>query len=228
MTGITSFWWLVVHFASLLCGWLLKEFEPLPMRFLMEISSSYLESVIKQFQYYKVLGEKAMAQLEPEQLFVEMNDDSNSVATIVQHLAGNMLSRWTDFLTSDGEKEWRNRDSEFELQSQTNTEAVMKRWNEGWGSLFDALNSLTHEELTTIIYIRKEGHTVVEAINRQLAHYPYHIGQIVFLAKMLKKEPWVSLSIPKNSSTTYNTSKFSQEKSIKNFTDDELKKLNKP
>lgn len=194
----------------------------------MEISNPYLESVIKQFQYYKVLGEKAMAQLEPEQWFVQMNDDSNSVATIVQHLSGNMLSRWTDFLTSDGEKEWRNRDAEFESLSHNNKEAVMKSWNEGWECLFNTLNSLTPEQLTTIIYIRNEGHTVVEAINRQLAHYPYHIGQIVFLAKMLKKEPWTSLSIPKNSSTSYNSDKFSQEKSIKNFTDDELKKLNKP
>ena len=194
----------------------------------MEISNPYLESVIKQFQYYKVLGEKAMAQLEPEQWFVQMNDDSNSVATIVQHLSGNMLSRWTDFLTSDGEKEWRNRDAEFESQSHNDKEAVMKSWNEGWECLFNTLNSLKPEQLTTIIYIRNEGHTVVEAINRQLAHYPYHIGQIVFLAKMLKKEPWTSLSIPKNSSTSYNSDKFSQEKSIKNFTDDELKKLNKP
>ena len=194
----------------------------------MEISNPYLESVIKQFQYYKVLGEKAMAQLETEQWFVEINDDSNSVATIVQHLSGNMLSRWTDFLTSDGEKEWRNRDAEFESLLDNDKEAVMKSWNEGWECLFSALNSLTPEQLTTIIYIRNEGHTVVEAINRQLAHYPYHIGQIVFLAKMLKKEPWTSLSIPKNSSNSYNADKFSQEKSIKNFTDDELKKLNNP
>lgn len=195
----------------------------------MEISNPYLESVIKQFQYYKVLGEKAMAQLEPEQLFLEMNDDSNSVATIVQHLSGNMLSRWTDFLTSDGEKEWRNRDAEFDSAFHGNDkENILQLWEKGWECLFAALNGLSSEQLTSIIYIRNEGHTVVEAINRQLAHYPYHIGQIVFLAKMLKKDPWTSLSIPKNSSTSYNADKFSQEKSIKNFTDDELKKLNKP
>ena len=190
----------------------------------MEINNSYLESVQKQFFYYKTLGEKAIDQLEPEQLFVSVNEDTNSIATIIKHLSGNMLSRWTDFLTTDGEKEWRNRDDEFESNSNTREE-VMKIWNNGWNCFFNALNSLTSDQLTTIIYIRNEGHTVVEAINRQLAHYPYHIGQIVFYAKMLKKSEWSSLSIPKNKSNSYNAAKFSKEKSIKNFTDDELNKL---
>ncbi|MEC4003835.1 DUF1572 family protein [Flavobacterium sp. SUN052] len=190
----------------------------------MEINNFYLESVKKQFLYYKMLGEKAMQQLQPEQLFVSFNDDTNSIATIVQHLSGNMLSRWTDFLSSDGEKEWRNRDAEFEpiLDSR---EVLLKSWNAGWNCFFDALNSLSPEQLSTVIYIRNEGHTVVEAINRQLAHYPYHIGQIVFYAKMLKHEEWNNLSIPKNKSDSYNNDKFAKEKSIKNFTDDELNKL---
>ncbi len=190
----------------------------------MMINDSYLESVKKQFLYYKTLGEKAINQLEPEQLFISINDDTNSIATIVQHLSGNMLSRWTDFLTTDGEKEWRNRDSEFE-ETITSKEELLQVWNKGWNCFFSTLNSLQPEQLTTIIYIRNEGHTVVEAINRQLAHYPYHIGQIVFYAKMLKKNEWTSLSIPKNKSDTYNSDKFSKQKSIKNFTDDELNKF---
>lgn len=187
-------------------------------------TNPYLESVKKQFAYYKVLGEKAMEQLEPEQLFVSVNDDTNSIATIVKHLSGNMLSRWTDFLISDGEKEWRNRDAEF-AATLTSKKELLKVWDEGWHCFQTTLNALTADQLHTIIYIRNEGHTVVEAINRQLAHYPYHVGQIVFYAKMLKKEPWTSLSIPRNHSNTYNADKFSKEKSIKHFTDDELDKL---
>jgi len=192
----------------------------------MEINEHYLESVKKQFLYYKTLGEKAMEQIQPEQLFVSVNEDTNSIATIVKHLSGNMLSRWTDFLTTDGEKEWRNRDGEFENDLQTK-EAVMTLWDKGWNCFFDALDSIQPEQLSTIIYIRNEGHTVVEAINRQLAHYPYHIGQIVFYAKQLKTSEWESLSIPKNKSNSYNATKFAQEKSIRNFTETELKKLKK-
>ena len=192
----------------------------------MEINDPYLNSVKKQFLYYKMLGEKTMSQLQPEQLFVVVNEDTNSIATIVKHLSGNMLSRWTDFLTTDGEKEWRNRDSEFENDLQTK-EAVMALWNKGWDCFLNALDSLQPEQLSTIIYIRNEGHTVVEAINRQLAHYPYHIGQIVFYAKQLKTSEWESLSIPKNKSNSYNATKFAQEKSIRNFTETELKKLKK-
>jgi hypothetical protein len=192
----------------------------------MNATTSYLESVKKQFLYYKTLGEKAMEQLEPEQLFVAVNEDTNSIAVIVKHLSGNMLSRWTDFLTTDGEKEWRHRDAEFENDLKTK-EAVLATWNTGWDCLFDALNTLQPEQLSQIIYIRNEGHTVLEAINRQLAHYPYHVGQIVFYVKMLKKSNWESLSIPRNKSNSYNQDKFAQEKSIKNFTDAELKRLSK-
>ena len=190
----------------------------------MEINSQYLESVKKQFLYYKTLGEKAIEQLEPHQLFVYVNEDTNSIATIIKHLSGNMLSRWTDFLTTDGEKEWRNRDAEFENDLKTKDE-VLELWNKGWECLFTAVNGLLKEQLSEIIYIRNEGHSVVEAINRQLAHYPYHVGQIVFYAKQLKNGDWESLSIPKNKSNSYNADKFAQEKSIKNFTDEELKRL---
>ncbi|SHG17581.1 DUF1572 family protein [Flavobacterium defluvii] len=190
----------------------------------MSADNSYLESVKKQFLYYKMLGEKAMDQLEPEQLFVSINEDTNSIATIIKHISGNMLSRWTDFLTSDGEKKWRNRDAEFENDLKSKEE-VVEVWNKGWNCLENALESLKPEQLTDIIYIRNEGHTVIEAINRQLAHYPYHVGQIVFYAKQLKTSEWNSLSIPKNKSGNYNAEKFAKEKEIKNFTDDELKKL---
>ena len=190
----------------------------------MMINNNYIESVKKQFLYYKTIGGKAIEQLEPEQLFISVNEDTNSIAMIIQHVSGNMLSRWTDFLTSDGEKDWRNRDNEFE-ETITNKEELMNLWNKGWDCFFGALNSLQPEQLETIIYIRNEGHTVIEAINRQLAHYPYHIGQIVFYAKMLKESEWTSLSISKNKSNSYNADKFSKEKSIKNFTDDELDKL---
>ncbi len=188
------------------------------------INNHYLESIQKQFLYYKILGEKAMEQLQPEQLFVSVNENTNSIAIIVKHLTGNMLSRWTDLLTSDGEKEWRNRDGEFE-ETINNKEELINVWNKGWDCFFSAINSLTPDQLETIIYIRNEGHTVMEAINRQLAHYPYHIGQIVFYAKMLKKTEWNTLSIAKNKSNSYNADKFAKEKSIKNFTDDELNKL---
>jgi hypothetical protein len=188
-------------------------------------TESYIESTRKQFLYYKMLGEKAMAQLEPEQLFYTPDEDTNSIAIIVKHLHGNMLSRWTDFLTSDGEKEWRNRDDEFE-DPYADTAALMAAWEAGWACLFNALDTVTPDNLSSIIYIRNEGHTVVEAINRQLAHYPYHVGQIVFYAKTLKQGNWDSLSIPKNKSKDYNAGKFSQEKAVRNFTDNELKKLN--
>jgi hypothetical protein len=190
----------------------------------MNASETYLESVKKQFLYYKTLGEKAIAQLEPEQLLVAINEDTNSISTIVKHLSGNMLSRWTDFLTTDGEKEWRNRDEEFENDFQSKEE-IMTAWEKGWKCLFDAINDLQANQLSDIIYIRNEGHTVIEAINRQLAHYPYHVGQIVFYAKQLKNSSWESLSIPRKESKNYNANKFAKEKEIKNFTDDELKRL---
>ena len=192
----------------------------------MENNTIYLESVKKQMLYYKTIAEKAMEQLEEEQLFFSANEDTNSIAVIIKHMAGNMLSRWTDFLTTDGEKEWRNRDGEFEIGLETKEE-LMQLWKKGWDCFFDAINSLQPEQLSQIIYIRNEGQTAMDAINRQLAHYPYHIGQIVFYAKMLKTTEWNSLSIPKNKSNDYNADKFSKEKTLKHFTDDEINKLQK-
>lgn len=182
----------------------------------------YLPSALKQFQYYKQLGEKTFAQVSDEQLFWQYNDDSNSMATIVKHLWGNMLSRWTDFLTADGEKDWRDRDAEFENDIRTREE-LMAKWEEGWACFFRALDALTETDLDRIIYIRNQGHTVMEAINRQLAHYPYHVGQIVFLGKMLAVKGWTSLSIPKGNSQQYNAEKFSKPKERGHFTDEYLK-----
>ena len=160
------------------------------------VNDIFLKSAKTKLLYYKDLGEKAMAQLQPQQLFVLPGEDSNSIAMIVQHLSGNMISRWTNFLTTDGEKEWRKRDEEFETVLKTKEE-VMQCWDAGWTCLFNTLNQLQPHQLMQLIYIRKEPHTVVEAINRQLAHYPYHIGQIIFYAKMLKQKNWENLSIPK-------------------------------
>ena len=180
------------------------------------MTNDYLESVKKQFEYYKMLGEKTFAQIADEKLFWQYNDESNSIATIVKHMSGNMLSRWTDFLTTDGEKEWRNRDAEFENDLTTRNE-LLAAWNKGWTCLFNTLNSLTSDDLQKEIYIRNQGHTVTEAINRQLAHYPYHIGQIVFIGKMVAPK-WTSLSIPKGNSSSYNSDKFSLPKRKEHFT----------
>ncbi len=192
------------------------------MQTISKYNMQYIESVTKQFQYYKSLGEKTFEQIEEHKLFYKFNEDSNSIAIIVQHLWGNMMSRWTDFMTSDGEKEWRKRDAEFEENIKSKDELIEK-WNEGWTCLFNALSSIKDEDLEKIIYIRNQGHAVMEAINRQLAHYPYHIGQIVFLGKMLANNHWKSLSIPKNKSKEYNAEKFLEPKSKKHFTDEYLK-----
>lgn len=162
-----------------------------------------LESARQQFEQYKALGEKAMAQVPDEGLFWQFNDDSNSIAIIVKHLWGNMLSRWTDFLTTDGEKEWRARDSEFEPTFKTRNE-LMDKWELGWDSLFEALDELSGENWDNTVYIRKQPHLVWQAVNRQIAHYAYHVGQIVFLSKMLARG-WESLSIPKGKSKEFNT-----------------------
>nr|WP_321234270.1 DUF1572 family protein [uncultured Psychroserpens sp.] len=183
------------------------------------MEQSYLESTKKQFEYYKSLGDKTIVQLSLDELKHEFAEDSNSIAIIMKHIVGNMLSRWTNFLTEDGEKEWRNRDNEFEDTFQ-NREELIAYWNKGWDCLFNAIRPLTSENLEHIIYIRNQGHTVTEAINRQLAHYAYHIGQLVFLGKLTKGENWKSLSIPKGKSTTYNQEKFSKEKARRHFTDD--------
>lgn len=171
------------------------------------VEKVYLTNAQTLLGYYKQLAEKAIEQVAPEQLWWQYNSETNSIATIVWHLAGNMLSRWTDFLHSDGEKTWRNRDGEFADRYATKEE-MLEHWNKGWACVFDALDSVAEEHCLHTVYIRNEPHTVLEAINRQIAHYSYHIGQIVFIAKMLRDEHWQSLSIPRNKSQEYNREKF--------------------
>ncbi|MEI6411353.1 MAG: DUF1572 family protein [Bacteroidota bacterium] len=185
------------------------------------MTNDFLSSAIKQFEYYKMLGEKAMRQTSGAALFASPNAESNSIAVIVKHLWGNMLSRWTDFLNSDGEKEWRKREAEFENDFESE-EALWQCWEQGWQTLFDALRPLTETDLERIVYIRNQGHTVVEAVNRQLAHYAYHVGQIVYIAKMQVDQNWQSLSIPRGGSSQYNEAKFNQPKAKGHFTDEFL------
>lgn len=170
----------------------------------MSLGKEYLNTVIKRLKYYKELGEKTFEQLDDKELHYLPTSESNSIAIIVQHIAGNMLSRFTNFLTEDGEKEWRQRDNEFEVHNYSKQQ-VIDIWNKGWECCFHALESLTENDLETIIYIRKEPLSVVDAINRQLAHYPYHIGQIIFIGRMIKNKDWINLSIPKAHSLQYNT-----------------------
>jgi hypothetical protein len=184
----------------------------------LTIKQNFLESSIKLFRYYKELGEKAIAQLSDEQVMQKPNDASNSIALIVHHLSGNMLSRFTDFLTTDGEKLWRDREAEFS-DSYPNKAAMMEAWENGWACLLASLDGLRPEDLSKIIYIRNEGQTVLEALQRQLAHYASHVGQILYQAKNLKGHGFQSLSIPKGGSADFNKDKFSQEKARKHFTD---------
>ena len=157
---------------------------------------------LKRFQYYKNIADQTFEQLEEPQLFWQYNPESNSIATIVKHISGNMISRWTNFLTEDGEKEWRNRDAEFENDIQSKAE-MLEMWEKGWLVLFDALNQVNDANINSIILIRGEKISVVDALLRQLAHYPYHIGQIIYLAKMLKNDNWKTLSIARNKSQEY-------------------------
>lgn len=159
--------------------------------------------LINRFLYYKELGDKSFAQLTDEQLFWQYNEESNSIAIIVKHLAGNMLSRWTNFLTDDGEKEWRNRDAEFVNTFKTKSE-VLDYWEKGWNCLFTALAQITDENITSTIYIRGEAHTIFDAVLRQISHYPYHIAQIVYIGKMIKNTDWKTLSIARNKSADFN------------------------
>ena len=171
----------------------------------------FLESTIKLFCYYKKLGEGAIAQLNDAEVLQQPNGASNSIALIVHHLSGNMLSRWTDFLTADGEKPWRNREAEF-AESYPNKATMMQAWEIGWSCLLNTLENLKPEDLSIIIYIRNEGQSVLEAIQRQLAHYSSHVGQILFQAKAIKGNDFKSLSIPKSASDSFNKEKFSQQK----------------
>jgi len=161
-----------------------------------ELGTEFLESIYKRMATYKELAEKSIAQLEEADLFIQPNEESNSIAIIIQHMSGNMLSRWTDLLTSDGEKEWRQRDLEFEPVVKTK-EALLDTWEKGWDCFFRAISALQPGDLLKTITIRHEKLTVMDALNRQMAHYPYHVGQIVFYSKILVKKEWESLSIPK-------------------------------
>jgi hypothetical protein len=167
------------------------------------MENNYISSIKNQFRQYKTLGEKAIDQVPDEKIYWQYNEETNSIAIIVKHLAGNMLSRFTDFYNSDGEKKWRDRDGEFENE-QLSRERLKALWDEGWDCLFQVLNSLSAADLLKVVVIRNEEHTVVEAINRQLTHYAYHIGQIIFIAKMALGSQWRTLSIPKNASREIN------------------------
>jgi uncharacterized damage-inducible protein DinB len=169
----------------------------------LQFTTSYLEDARALFAYYKKLGERAIAQVSDEQLGLTLDDEANSIATIVKHMAGNMRSRWTDFLTTDGEKPDRNRDSEFEEPPATRS-ALLQAWESGWACLFSALEPLTDADLTRTITIRGEAHSVMQAINRQLAHYPHHVGQIVLLARHFAHDHWQSLSVPRRGSAEFN------------------------
>jgi hypothetical protein len=169
----------------------------------LEFTTSYLRDSVGVFRYYKTLAERAMAQVSDEQLFTTLDDESNSIAIVVKHMSGNMRSRWTDFLSTDGEKPDRDRDAEFVAPPATRVE-LMAMWDEGWQCLFHALASLTDDDLAHTVTIRGEGHSVMQAINRQLAHYPYHCGQVVLLAKHLNHAGWKSLSVPRGKSEEFN------------------------
>lgn len=168
------------------------------------VAQHYLSDAISSFRAYKKLAEKALAQIKDEEYFVTLDEDSNSIGIIMKHLAGNMLSRWTDFLTTDGEKPNRQRDLEFVIEQRTTKDDLLSYWEKGWACLFSALEPLTPEQLNRKVLIRGQEHTVVQAINRQLTHYAYHIGQIVFLAKHFRSNEWKSLSIPRNRSAEFN------------------------
>ncbi|UTW64617.1 DUF1572 family protein [bacterium SCSIO 12741] len=183
------------------------------------MEANYIISARKQFEYYQALGSKTFDQLSDEDLFKKDHSDGNSIAIVVNHMWGNMRSRWTDFLTADGEKEWRQRDQEFEDLIQSREELLTK-WEEGWNCLYSALDSVNEDNFSTPVYIRNQAHTIVDAVNRQLCHYAYHVGQIVLMGKQYQGSDWQSLSIPKGQSKAFNAEKFSRGKHGGHFTDD--------
>ena len=169
----------------------------------LKFTTSYMEDSIALMAYYEKLGEGAMNQVAEARLFEALNDESNSIGVIVKHMSGNMKSRWTDFLTSDGEKSWRNRDTEFDNANLTR-EGLMQMWEEGWACVFQALEGLTDADLGRTITIRGEAHSVLQAIGRQLTHYAYHVGQIVVLAKYFLGSEWKPLSVARGQSAQFN------------------------
>lgn len=162
----------------------------------------FLDNIRKQFKSYKEVADKTIAQLSEEDLYWKFNPESNDIACIMVHVSENMLSRWTDFFNSDGEKEWRDRDAEFQQQKLSYQELI-NQWEKGWNCLFDALNSINPSNFDRPIYIRNKEHKLIESICRQIAHYPYHIGQIAFIGKMILDQKWESPSIPKGKSKEY-------------------------
>ena len=168
------------------------------------LTKHYLQDSIASLRAYKKMAEKALDQLKEDEFSITLDEEANSVAVIMKHMAGNMLSRWTDFLISDGEKPDRNRDMEFVIEPKTGKDDVLAYWEKGWQRVFDALEPLVSEDLERKVLIRGQEHTVIQAINRQLMHYAYHIGQIVFLAKHFRSSEWKSLSIPRNRSAAFN------------------------
>ncbi|HYV25783.1 MAG TPA: DUF1572 family protein [Pyrinomonadaceae bacterium] len=175
------------------------------------LGQHYLADALYTFRYYKQLAERALEQISDEDFFRTIDDESNSIAVNIKHMAGNMLSRWTDFLTTDGEKPERNRDLEFVMLPETTKEEMLAYWDEGWKVTFAAIEPLTPDDLMRTITIRGQDHTVVQAIDRQMAHYAYHVGQIVYLAKHFKSSDWQTLSVPKNRSAEFNA-KFQNPK----------------
>lgn len=169
----------------------------------MSNDQTFIASVKKIFHAYKSLADKALVQVPDEVLHLQHNEDSNSLATIMQHMAGNMLSRWTDFYTTDGEKENRNRDGEF-VDARLSREDILAYWEKGWNCCFHIIDNLKEEDLERTVYIRKEAHTVIDAINRQVAHYSYHVGQIVYVCKMYSEKEWQTLTIARNKSGDFN------------------------
>ena len=172
----------------------------------------YLDDALRRFRDYKKLAERAFAQISDEDFFRTLDEESNSIAINMKHMAGNMISRWTDFLTTDGEKPERNRDLEFVMLPETSKDDMLAYWERGWQCVFDAVEPLKPEDLMRTIRVRGQDHTVVQAINRQLAHYAYHVGQIVFLAKHFKSSEWQSLSVPKNRSAEFNAQLQNRER----------------
>lgn len=182
-----------------------------------------VQGIRKQFEYYRMLADKTILLLSQEELNWQYNEESNSIAMLMRHITGNLASRFTNFFTEDGEKKWRDRDSEFAVGIY-NRHELITNWDKGWNILFDVLDSITPENIETVVKIRNQDHTVGEALYRQLAHYPYHIGQIVYIGKLIKNEAWHSLSIPRNKSNDYNQEKFNNPNLDTHFTDDYLKK----
>lgn len=169
----------------------------------LKFTTSYIEDALAVFRQYKLLGERAMAQVSDAQLFASLDEESNSIAIIVKHITGNLRSRWTDFLTTDGEKPNRNRDSEFVDPPETREE-LMREWEDSWARVFGAIEPLTDADLGRVVTIRGEAHSVMQAINRQLAHYPMHVGQIILLAKHYAGDKWQTLSVARNKSAEFN------------------------